>query len=335
MNKYEIGATASIESEVAENMAFRSRMYASTIRMLPGVISVSGSGGVADEDNAPALNGGTISETAAFVEGVDTSMTRRGGELRFAIPTSAVNDTQIEAAGFGAEYGRATGGIINTTIKTGTNDFHGEGLYVGQNPKWKAEYQEIDIPRPDDQIDSWEANVGGPIWRDRAWFFLAGASLSSNELDRVPTGDVVDISRVYEPFLGKLNFQPGERHQIAFTAIELDVERDLRSGAEPGRHLLAGQHAQRSESLHRDLERGGGVEDVPRDQGLGAPRGRRARRPARPPGLRQPRQPDRQQLPLSRPRRQLPLQRLGDAARHRVQQPPARPGERLGDPLPG
>ncbi len=220
VNKYEIGSTASIESEVAENMAFRSRMYASTIRMLPGVISVSGSGGVADEDNAPALNGGTISETAAFVEGVDTSMTRRGGELRFAIPTSAVNDTQIEAAGFGAEYGRATGGIINTTIKTGTNEFHGEGLYVGQNPKWKAEYQELDIPRPDDQIDSWEANVGGPLYRNRAWFFAAGASLSSNELDQVPTGDVVDISREYEPYLGKLNFQPGERHQIAFTAIE-------------------------------------------------------------------------------------------------------------------
>jgi hypothetical protein len=220
VSRYEIGATASVESEVAENMAFRSRMYASTVRMLPGVISVSGSGGVADEDNAPAMNGGTISETNAFVEGVDTSMTRRGGELRFAIPTSAVSDTRAEGAGFGVEYGRATGGVINTTIKTGTNEFHGEGMYVGQNPKWKAEYDEVPIPRPDDQIDSWEANVGGPLYKNRAWFFAAGATISSNELDQVPTGDVVDISREYEPWLGKVNFQPGDKHQIAFTGIE-------------------------------------------------------------------------------------------------------------------
>jgi hypothetical protein len=234
VSKYEIGATSSLESEVAENMAFRSRMYASTVRMLPGVISVSGSGGVADEDNAPAMNGGTISETNAFVEGVDTSMTRRGGELRFAIPTSAVSDTRAEGAGFGVEYGRATGGVINTTIKTGTNEFHGEGLYVAQNPKWKAEYDEVPIPRPDDQIDSWEANVGGPILRNRAWFFAAGASISSNELDRVPAGDVVDISREYEPWLGKINFQPGDKHQIAFTGIDTSSDAIFVPAQNPG-----------------------------------------------------------------------------------------------------
>jgi hypothetical protein len=75
---------------------------------------------------------------AAFVEGVDTSITRRGGELRFAIPTSAVSDTQVEGAGFGVEYGRAVSGVINSTIKTGTNAFHGEGLYIGQNTKWRG-----------------------------------------------------------------------------------------------------------------------------------------------------------------------------------------------------
>ena len=149
VSRYEIGATSSLESDVAENLPFRSRMYASTVRMLPGVISIAGTGAVPDEDMAPAMNGGTISETAGFIEGVDTSITRRGGELRFPIPISAVSETRIESAGFGAEYGRAISGVINTTIKTGTNDFHGEGLYVAQNTKWRAAYDELDIPRPD------------------------------------------------------------------------------------------------------------------------------------------------------------------------------------------
>jgi hypothetical protein len=220
ISKYEVGATASLENEVAESVAFRSRLYGSSVRMLPGVINVAGAAGVGDEDAAPAINGGSQGEVGAFLEGVDTSMPRRGGELRFAVPTTAVADTRLEAAGFGAEYGRATSGVINSTIKTGTNTFHGEGLYVGQNTKWRAAYEELDIPRPDDQINSYELNLGGPLVRDRAWFFAAYASLSSNELDTVPSGEVLNTSREFTPAILKLNFQPGERHQIALTGID-------------------------------------------------------------------------------------------------------------------
>jgi hypothetical protein len=220
VSRYEIGATASLESDVAENLAFRSRLYAATVRMLPGVVNVAATGGVPDEDMAPAMNGGNISETAAFIEGVDTSITRRGGELRFTLPISAVNDTRIEGAGFGAEYGRAVSGVINTTIKTGTNVLHGEGVYVAQNTKWRAAYEALDIPRPDDAIGSWEASLGGPLYRSRAWFFAAAASLSSNQLDLVPSGEVVDVSREFEPGLLKFNAQPGTRHQITLTGID-------------------------------------------------------------------------------------------------------------------
>ena len=59
VSKYEVGATASLENEVAEAVAFRSRLYGSSVRMLPGVISVAGASGVSDEDVAPAINGGT------------------------------------------------------------------------------------------------------------------------------------------------------------------------------------------------------------------------------------------------------------------------------------
>jgi hypothetical protein len=234
VSRYEIGATASLESDVAENLAFQTRLYASTIKMMPGVITFPGTGAVADEDMAPAMNGGTVAETAAFLEGVDTSITRRGGELRFAVPISAVNDTRVEGAGFGAEYGRAVSGVINTTIKTGTDAFHGEGLYVAQNTKWRAAYQELDLPRPDQAIDSYEVSLGGPLRRDRAWFFAAAASLSLNRLDQVPSGEVVDVSRSFEPRLLKLNVQPGARHQIALTGIDSPSDAILVPAAGPG-----------------------------------------------------------------------------------------------------
>jgi hypothetical protein len=234
VSKYDIGATSSLESDVAENLAFRSRIYSSTVRMLPGVINIPGTGAVPDEDMAPTMNGGNIAETAALIEGVDTSITRRGGELRFALPISAVNDTRIEGAGFGAEYGRAVSGVINTTIKTGTNDFHGEALYVAQNTRWRAAYEELDIPRPDHAINSYEANLGGPLYRGRAWFFASAASISLNQLDQVPTGDVVDVSREFEPKLLKVNLQPGARHQITLTGIDSPSDAIFVPGAGPG-----------------------------------------------------------------------------------------------------
>jgi hypothetical protein len=234
VSSYDIGVTASIESEVAENLAFRSRMYAATVRLLPGVINIPATGGVPDEDMAPAMNGGNIAEVAAFVEGVDTSITRRGGELRLALPISAVSETAIHGAGFGAEYGRAISGVINTTIKTGTDQLHGVGLYVAQNTKWRGAYEDLDIPRPDHPIHSYEASLGGPIYRGKAWFFASAASISLNQLDVVPSGEVVDVSRELEPRLLKLNVHPGARHQVSLTGIDSPSDALFVPPAPPG-----------------------------------------------------------------------------------------------------
>ncbi len=213
ISRYETGSISSLKSEVTENVAFNSRNYASTIRALPGVVNVE------DADHLPALNGGIENETQVLIEGVDTSNTRRMGEARVIMPASALSETRLETMGFGAEYGRASGGIINSTVKTGTNNFHGDFLYVGQNAKWRAEDQ-FQLERPDDQVNSYEASLGGPILRQRAWFFAAYADLSNNRLDQLASGEVVDNSRSSEPRILKLNFQPSDRHQLAGTWID-------------------------------------------------------------------------------------------------------------------
>ncbi len=213
ISKYETGSVSSMKPEVTENVAFQSRFYAATIRALPGVVNQS------QRDTLPAVNGGIHIETQVLIEGVDTSNTRRGGEARVIMPASALSETRLETMGFGAEYGRATGGIINSTVKTGTNNFHGDFLYVGQNPKWRAEDQ-FQLERPDDQINSYEASLGGPILRQKAWFFAAYAEMTENLLDQLASGDVVDNSRTSEPRILKLNYQPSDRHQLAGTWID-------------------------------------------------------------------------------------------------------------------
>ena len=234
ISKYETGSTSTISAEVAADVTYGSRLYISSLTQLPGVVI---------RQNATAMvsmNGGISSETGAFIEGVDTSMSRRGGEPRMLIPGTAITETTVESAGFGAEYGRATGGIINSVIKTGTNTFHGDFLYIGQNPKWRAE-NVFELERPDDQINSFETSIGGPIYKDKAWFFASYSEINSNSLDRTRTGVVFDTTRTAEPLIGKVNLVPADRHQIAITAIDTPSDALNATAANPGDEFAMAQ----------------------------------------------------------------------------------------------
>ncbi len=214
ISKYDTGATSAIPEEALENVSFTTRNYNTSVQMLPGLVT-------RNQQNAsrPSVNGGIRTEIGVFIDGVDVSMPRRGGELRFQIPSTVITNTRMETSGFASEYGRATSGVMNSTIKTGTNTFHGDLLYIGQNPKWRSE-DWLGIERPDDQINSFEAGVGGPIWRDKAWFFASYNELNDNRLDRTRSGDTFDVTRTSEPLIGKVNFTPGSRHQVAVTLID-------------------------------------------------------------------------------------------------------------------
>ena len=108
---------------------------------------------------------------------------------------------------------------MNTTIKTGTNNFHGDFLYIGQNPAWRAENW-LGHDRPDDQIHSFETSLGGPLWRDKAWFFASYNQMNDNNLDQIADGTVIDTNRESNPMIGKFNTQPSSRHQLTFTFID-------------------------------------------------------------------------------------------------------------------
>ena len=102
-------------------------------------------------------------------------------------------------------------GVTSSMIKSGTNQFHGDFLYIPQNEKWRAEYEELDIPRDDDIKDSFETSLGGPIVRDKAWFFASYGKINTNEGDLLANGDHVDVGFDTEAKILKLNFQPSSQ----------------------------------------------------------------------------------------------------------------------------
>jgi hypothetical protein len=96
----------------------------------------------------------------------------------------AVQETTVASSGISAEYGRFTGGVINVVTKSGGNTFKGSFRDTLQNDKWRAytPFEKIGLgngsiksePRVDTTVPTYEYTLGGPVVRDRLWFFTAG-----------------------------------------------------------------------------------------------------------------------------------------------------------------
>src|SRR5712691_2983645 len=116
------------------------------------------------------------------------------GSLVNTISVEAIQEFKATGSAFSAEYGRATGGVINVTTKSGTNQFHGTLLEFFRNDKLDANNffsNRIGLPKPPLRWNQYGANLGGPIKRDKLFFFFnyegARASQSQPQTGNVPT----------------------------------------------------------------------------------------------------------------------------------------------------
>ncbi len=199
--------------EYLQNSALGSnnRSYQSVLFQAPGV-----SGGA-----NPRVFGSSQRENAYFVDGVNTTdpvTATFGTNFNF----DAIQEIQFQTGGFEAEYGQATGGVINLVTKSGGNRFSGT---------FDARYSDDGFQTSGDHFDASEQNssfqdigltLGGPILRDRLWFFVSYENVQS---DRTPTGS--PNTRTFEGQypLAKLTWQvsPSWRATGKYTADPAEI----------------------------------------------------------------------------------------------------------------
>jgi len=132
-----------------------------------------------------SIDGATALENRFVVDGVDTTDPFRGGVGKRVI-TDIIDEVQIKSGGYEAEFGGATGGVINVITKTGTNAFAGSVTGYFRDRGWNGaerrslqsnaagsapEYVTFD--EDSQTIVEPGVTIGGPILRDRLWFFGA------------------------------------------------------------------------------------------------------------------------------------------------------------------
>jgi hypothetical protein len=167
---------------------------------------------------------------------------QRGGQRpAFTFNLDAVQDFVVVADGANAEFGRSSGGFINVITKSGTNEFHGSAHYFGKYDGLSADFKHT-FPGgttsgfvPDFRQHQFGGTFGGPLVRDKAFFFLAYDQQEYNETKQTTrlgsidpvliaftdtafggalAGDFGPISRTNDAkaLLGKLDFRLSPKH---------------------------------------------------------------------------------------------------------------------------
>jgi Carboxypeptidase regulatory-like domain len=129
-----------------------------------------------------SLGGGRYLQTLALIDGVDN--TRGDGmgpqTVEMEPPPDVIREFRVEVNNLSAEYGRTGGGVVNATIKSGTNQFHG-GLYeLLRNDVFDAAGWG-NTRKPSLRRNTAGVNAGGPIRHNRTFFFAAFERLWNNQ----------------------------------------------------------------------------------------------------------------------------------------------------------
>lgn len=149
--------------------------FVGMVALLPGIIAnVSTESFGAD---AVSVNGMDSRNNNYMLDGAnnndDVIGQRAGSQAR--VPLEAVAEFQVVTNQYDAEFGRTTGAIINAISKQGTNQFHGMAGGLFQSPSWTARdyfVKQNGLAKPQTKQQTYRANLGGPIVRDKAHFFF-------------------------------------------------------------------------------------------------------------------------------------------------------------------
>src|ERR1051325_4818387 len=117
----------------------------------------------------------------------------------------AIHEFKVQTSTFSAEFGQAAGGVVNVSMKSGTNQFHGSLFEFLRNSQLDATpFFQQGGPKPQFIQNQFGATVGGPIIKDRTFFF--GSWQSSREVNAAPqVGTVPTLPQGQGIFTARVN----------------------------------------------------------------------------------------------------------------------------------
>ena len=178
----ESSASTLIERSLIEDLPLNGRRYTDFTVLTPntsydgdtGLVSVAGQQG--GEDSGYANGNGS---NAFTVDGSNATNNYFADIIgRYRIPylygEDAIEEFEVSVSPYSAVYGGGAG-FVNAVTRSGSNAFHGSAFYYNRNSATGANDaldKAAGYPKPEDDLQQFGAGVGGPIVRNRLWFFV-------------------------------------------------------------------------------------------------------------------------------------------------------------------
>jgi len=148
--------------------------------------------GTAGDALGVSISGSTSIESQYNVEGINTTGLTYG-TVGSPLITDFIEEIEVLSGGYNAEYGRATGGVINVVTKSGSNEFHGSvfsyftpGLLVARREVSPTESSSIDAEANLAYNFDMGFDLGGPLIKDKVFFYVGLAPrLAQTNIDRI------------------------------------------------------------------------------------------------------------------------------------------------------
>jgi hypothetical protein len=171
-----------IDANTVTGIPLATRNYVELTLLAPGSITADNStfntGDNANYGGRPSINGNREESNNFILDGMDNNQT---SENNLAITPSpdSIQEFNLITSNAPAEFGNFQGGIINASIKSGTNQFHGAIWEFFRNDvlnanQWENKFQGPGnfLPRAALRWNMFGGTLGGPVWKDKLFFFV-------------------------------------------------------------------------------------------------------------------------------------------------------------------
>jgi hypothetical protein len=178
--------------------------------------------------NVPSLGGASPAENVYYINGFNVTNSLNGVAFN-QVPFDAIGQQQVKTGGYGPEYGRSLGGVLNVTTKRGTNEWHGgvNAIYAPQSLQASSVYGkkndatgQWDLIKRPGGTDDLTANIwaGGPVIQDKLFFFglVQGANITRKTYSNSTQEELNTTSPRY---LFKVDWNINDKNTLELTAF--------------------------------------------------------------------------------------------------------------------
>jgi hypothetical protein len=207
-----------VEGATIRELPLNGRDWTQLATLEPGISAIGGSGGGSRGGNGVKLtvSGARPSENNFRLDGIslnDNSNSTPGSTLGTNLGVEAVREFSVVSNNYSAEYGRATGAVVNAVTRSGTNDFHGTLFYFHRNSALDARNFFDGATKPTFRRHQYGIAGGGPIVKNKTFWFanyeelrelLATTSIANTLTSAARTGQLTTGSVAVDPNIARL-----------------------------------------------------------------------------------------------------------------------------------